>query len=72
MLTIEDLENLELDFLAENVMSAHESEEMRNKLQATRANIEYENQGRKIQNLAAIEGKTAVLEAQRKQADAAL
>ena len=46
MLTIEDLENLELDFLAENVMGTDESEEMRNKLQATRANMEYENQGR--------------------------
>ena len=48
MLTIEDLENLELDFLAENVMSTDESDEMRNKLQKTRENIEYENQGRKI------------------------
>ena len=48
MLTIEDLEDLELDFLAENVMSADESDEMRNKLQRTRANIEYENQGRQI------------------------
>jgi len=48
MLTIEDLENLELDFLAENVMSTDESDEMRNKLLKTRANIEYENQGRKI------------------------
>jgi len=46
MLTIEDLENLELDFLAENVMGNEESEEMKTKLQATRANMEYENQGR--------------------------
>jgi hypothetical protein len=48
MLTIEDLENLELDFLAENVMSTDESEEMRDKLQKTRATVDYENQGRKI------------------------
>lgn len=61
MLTIEDLENLELDFLAENVISTDESDEMRNKLHKTRENIEYENQGRKIENLNAIEDKITVL-----------
>jgi hypothetical protein len=61
MLTIEDLENLELDFLAENVISTDESDEMRNKLHKTRENIEYENQGRKIENLNAIEDKISVL-----------
>lgn len=43
MLSIEDLENLELDFLAENVMDGDESDVMKDKLKATRANMEYEN-----------------------------